>query len=62
MLQSYQDVTFPKHILQSKEPNTNSQVQVLLKLPTVLVTSLGKTFFAWLFILNENILFWLTIS
>ena len=33
MLQSYQDVTFPKHILQSKEPNTNSQVQVLLKLP-----------------------------
>ena len=33
MLQLYQDVTFPKHILQSKEPNTNSQLQVLLKLP-----------------------------
>ena len=29
---------------------------------TVLSTSLGKTFFAWRFILNENILFWLTIS
>ena len=28
---------------------------------TVLSTSLGKTFFAWRFILNENILFWLTI-
>ena len=35
-------------------------------LPTVLSTSLGKTFFffffAWRFILNENILFLLTIS
>ena len=31
-------------------------------IPTVLSTSLGKTFFAWRFILNENILFWLTIS
>ena len=31
-------------------------------LVTVLSTSLGKTFFAWRFILNENILFWLTIS
>ena len=30
--------------------------------PTVLSTSLGKMFFAWRFILNENILFWLTIS
>ena len=30
--------------------------------PTVLLTSLGKTFFAWHFILNENILFRLTIS
>ena len=29
---------------------------------TVLSTSLGKTFFAWRFISNENILFWLTIS
>ena len=29
---------------------------------TVLSTSLRKTFFAWRFILNENILFWLTIS
>ena len=29
---------------------------------TVLSTSLGKTFLAWLFILNENLLFWLTIS
>ena len=29
---------------------------------TVFLTSLGKTFFAWRFILNENILFWLTIS
>ena len=28
---------------------------------TVLLTSLGKTFFAWRFILNENILFWMTI-
>ena len=31
-------------------------------LATVLSTSLGKMFFAWRFILNENILFWLTIS
>ena len=31
-------------------------------LSTVLLTSLGKTFFAWRFIINENILFWLTIS
>ena len=29
---------------------------------TILSTSLGKTFFAWRFILNKNILFWLTIS
>ena len=29
---------------------------------TILSTALGKTFFAWPFILNENILFWLTIS
>ena len=29
---------------------------------TVLSTSLGKTFFVWRFFLNENILFWLTIS
>ena len=29
---------------------------------TVLSISLGKTIFAWRFILNENILFWLTIS
>ena len=29
---------------------------------TILSTSLGKTFFAWRFILNENILFLLTIS
>ena len=29
---------------------------------TVLSTSLRKTFFAWRYILNENILFWLTIS
>ena len=29
---------------------------------TVLSTSLGKTIFAWRFIWNENILFWLTIS
>ena len=29
---------------------------------TVLSTLLGKTVFAWRFILNENILFWLTIS
>ena len=34
----------------------------LKKTTTVLLTSLGKTFFAWCFILNENILFWLTIS
>ena len=31
-------------------------------LTTVLSTSLGKVFFAWRFIFNENILFWLTIS
>ena len=30
--------------------------------PIVLSTSLGKTLFAWRFILNEIILFWLTIS
>ena len=29
---------------------------------TVLSTSFGKTFFAWRFILNESVLFWLTIS
>ena len=29
---------------------------------TVLLKSLGKTFFAWRFILNENILFWFPIS
>ena len=29
---------------------------------TVLTTSLGKMVFAWRFISNENILFWLTIS
>ena len=29
---------------------------------TVLSTSLGKTFFAWRFILNENILFLFTVS
>ena len=34
MLRSwYQDATLSKHILQSKEHNTNSQVHVLLKLP-----------------------------
>ena len=33
-----------------------------LPLTTVLSSSLGKTFFAWRFILNENILLWLTIS
>ena len=36
--------------------------QSINQLLTVLSTSLGKTFFAWRFILNENILFWLTIS
>ena len=30
--------------------------------PTVLSTSFGKTFYAWCFILNENIFFWLTVS
>ena len=39
-----------------------SSICHLLNMPTVLSTSLGKTFFAWRFILNENILFWLTIS
>ena len=29
---------------------------------TVLSTSLGKTFFAWRFILNDDILYWLCIS
>ena len=29
---------------------------------TVLSTFLGKTFFVWRFILNENILFWFSIS
>ena len=29
---------------------------------TVLSTSLGKTLFAWRYILNENVLFWLTTS
>ena len=32
------------------------------KCSTVLSTSLGKTFFSWRFILNENNLVWLTIS
>ena len=30
--------------------------------PTVLSTSLGKTFFAWRFVLNENILFLFNVS
>ena len=34
----------------------------LCRSTTVLSTSLGKTFFAWRFILNENILFRMTIS
>ena len=42
MLQSYHDVTFPKHILQSKELNTNSQVQVPLKLPRYTMFETGK--------------------
>ena len=40
-----------------KSPNHKPEIRT-----TVLSTSLGKTFFAWRFILNENILFWLTIS
>ena len=32
------------------------------KSTTVLSTSHGKTFFAWRFIINDNILFWLTMS
>ena len=36
-------------------PNDDKQSAVLL-------ASLGKTFFAWCFILNRNTLFWLTIS
>ena len=32
------------------------------QVPTVLSTSLGKTVFAWCFILDENILFWMIIS
>ena len=33
-----------------------------INMASVLSTSLRKTFFAWRFILNENILFWMTIS
>ena len=32
-------------------------MQLFIKLLTVLSTPLGKTFFAWRFILHENILF-----
>ena len=42
-------------------PFLNENIWYSLKTPTVLLT-FGKTFFAWRFILNENILFWLTIS
>ena len=37
---------------------THSHIHVV-KWSTVLSTSLGKTFFAWRFILSENILFWI---
>ena len=37
-------------------------INYLVLITSVLSTSLGKTFFAWRFILNENILFWLTVS
>ena len=40
----------------------NNPIKFNWNRPTVLLTSLGKTFFAWCFILNEYILFWLTIS
>ena len=39
-----------------------SQTYAVQTKTTVLSTSLRKTFFAWRFILNENILFGLTIS
>ena len=42
--------------------NTAVNDKVWLDLDLVLLTSLGKTVFAWRFILNQNILFWLTIS
>ena len=38
-----------------------TDIVCIRRLTTVLSTSSGKTFFAWRFILNENILFWLTI-
>ena len=38
------------------------EFKLIILWSTVLSTSLGKTFLAWRFILNENILFLLTIS
>ena len=58
----------PQKQHQPLTPNTRKRFLWYLKFdthrykPTVLSTSLGKTFLAWCFILNENILFWLTIS
>ena len=52
-------------VLRPSQPNgfMSSMVSLLNHMfTTVLSTSLGKTFFAWRFILNENSLFWLTIS
>ena len=45
-----------------KAPSKKRLSERCWKQSTVLSISLGKTFFAWRFILNENILFWLTIS
>ena len=45
-----------------KSVNSTKCSKIIASHTTVLSTSLGKTVFAWPFILNENILFWLTIS
>ena len=50
-----------KFINEDKENMGMNLEMSMLHWLTVLSTSFGKTFFAWRFILNENILFWLTI-
>ena len=42
-------------VLRPSQPN--GVMSSVVSLPTLLSTSLGNTFFAWRFILNENILF-----
>ena len=46
----------------TKQKHWNKIILTSKSHTTVLSTSLGKMFFAWRLILNENVSFWLTIS